>query len=111
MSAEFRSTRDIIIRTPQWAEAVAFYKSIPGFSVMHESASLAGFDTGSFILYVEPGPQHGPVFEFLVEDVAAAKQRLTTAGCAIVEENAAVPRCYLRDPFGLVFNVGHNRPV
>jgi len=24
----------------------------------------------------------------------------------VLEEDAAVPRCYLRDPFGLVFNLG-----
>jgi hypothetical protein len=33
------------------------------------------------------------------------KNRLTAAGCTIIDENPAVPRCYLKDPFGLVFNI------
>jgi hypothetical protein len=38
--------------------------------------------------------------------VQAAKARLIASGCMLVEEDPAVPRCYLRDPFGVVFNLG-----
>jgi len=65
-----------------------------------------GFETGAFCLYVEQGREHGPVFEFLVPDVEAAKRRLVDAGCLVVEEDAAIPRCYMRDPYGVVFNIG-----
>jgi hypothetical protein len=74
--------------------------------VTHESENLMGFETGSFCLYVEKGEPHGPVFDFLVPDVQAEKRRLMAAGCMVVEEDASVPRCYLRDRFGLVFNLG-----
>jgi hypothetical protein len=50
------------------------------------------------------------VFDFLVPDVAASKAALLMAGCSVVEENPAVPRCYLRDPHGLVFNLAQ-RPA
>jgi hypothetical protein len=40
-----------------------------------------------------------------VPDVAAARARLVAAGCTVVEEDPRVPRCYLRDPYGLVFNL------
>jgi len=67
---------------------------------------MVGFETGSFRLYVEKGAEHGPVFEFLVSDVEVAKRQLLEAGCTIVEEDPALPRCYIRDPYGLVFNIG-----
>jgi hypothetical protein len=67
---------------------------------------MVGFDTGALVLYVEKGAEHSPVFDFLTTDVQAAKERLVAAGCSIVEENPSVPRCYLKDPFGLVFNLG-----
>jgi predicted enzyme related to lactoylglutathione lyase len=51
------------------------------------------------------------VFEFLVPDVHAAKARLTAAGCTVEEENASVPRCYIRDPYGVVFNITPGGPV
>jgi hypothetical protein len=57
-------------------------------------------------LYVEKGDDHGPVFEFLVPEVQHAKRELVKAGCVMVEEDSSLPRCYLRDPFGLVFNIG-----
>ena len=67
---------------------------------------MMGFETGEFCLYVEKGQEHGPVFEFLVPDVQAAKRKLLAAGCTIVEEDESLPRCYIRDAYGLVFNIG-----
>ena len=106
MSATIRSSRDVILRTEQWDAARRFYGGVLGLSVAHEGESIVGFETGAFRLYVERGPAHGAVFDFLVPDVAAAKQALLNAGCTLIEEDPSVPRCYLRDPFGLVFNLG-----
>jgi predicted enzyme related to lactoylglutathione lyase len=102
----FESTRDIIVRTEAFAEATRFYGSVLGLPVSHRSETLMGFEAGSFCLYVEKGGEHGPVFEFLVPDVQAAKDRLVAAGCTVVEEDASIPRCYVRDPYGIVFNIG-----
>jgi predicted enzyme related to lactoylglutathione lyase len=107
VAREFQSSRDVIIRTSAWAEATEFYSSILGLPVTQRSATLMDFETGSFCLYVEKGKEHGPVFDFLVSDVQAQKRRLVAAGCTVLEENASIPRCYIRDPFGLVFNIGH----
>jgi catechol 2,3-dioxygenase-like lactoylglutathione lyase family enzyme len=105
MSSVFRASRDVIIRTENFAAATRFYAEVLGLPVTHRGDSLVGFDAGSFTLYLEPGPAHGPVFDFRVPDFAAAKGALLVAGCAVIEENAAVPRCYIRDPHGLVFNI------
>ena len=101
-----KSSRDIILRTNRWDEAVQFYETALGFKVVYRNDTIVGFDIGALVLYVEKGPEHGPVFDFLTPDVQAAKQRLVAAGCSIVEENPSLPRCYLKDPFGLVFNLG-----
>jgi catechol 2,3-dioxygenase-like lactoylglutathione lyase family enzyme len=103
---EFRSSRDVIVRTDAFDEAAKFYGATLGFPVTHQGDSLIGFETGEFCVYIEKGRKHGPVFEFLVRDVEAAKAKLLAAGCTIEEEDASVPRCYMRDPYGLVFNVG-----
>jgi predicted enzyme related to lactoylglutathione lyase len=103
---KFRSSRDVIIRTKAWARAVKFYGSLLGLPVTSRSKTMVGFETGSFCLYVEKGEEHGPVFEFLVPDVQAAKRKLVAAGCTILEEDPSVPRCYIRDPYGVVFNIG-----
>jgi len=106
MSAPFHSSRDVIIRTPEWAAAVAFYAATLGLPEAYRGESIVGFETGAFRLYVEKGNTHGPVFEYWVPDVQAAKLQLMAAGCELIEEDASVPRCYLRDPYGMTFNLG-----
>ncbi len=101
-----KSSRDVIIRTQNWSEAIQFYSSVLGLPITSRSATMIGFETGSFCLYVEKGNEHGPVFEFLVQDVQETKQKLVAAGCVVVDENPSVPRCYIRDPYGFVFNIG-----
>ena len=104
--SELVSSRDVIIRTAAWQEAVRFYEEVLGFKVSSRADGMVGLETGSFCLYVERGAAHGPVFDFLVADVQATRDRLLAAGCTLVEEDPQLPRCYLRDPNGLVFNLG-----
>jgi catechol 2,3-dioxygenase-like lactoylglutathione lyase family enzyme len=104
MSKSFRSSRDVIIQPGKWDEAIEFYGKTLGFPVTHQSPTIVGFETGSFCLYVEKGNQPDPVFDFLVPNLSDAKKRLVAAGCKIIDENPAIPRCYIQDPF-LVFNI------
>jgi catechol 2,3-dioxygenase-like lactoylglutathione lyase family enzyme len=106
MTTPIRSSRDIIVRTDRWAEAVLFYETVLGFAVIYRSESMVGFETGALCLYVENGAPHEPVLDFLTPDVSAMRDRLLAAGCNLVEESASTPRCYLKDPFGLTFNLG-----
>jgi catechol 2,3-dioxygenase-like lactoylglutathione lyase family enzyme len=101
------SSRDVIVRTEAFDEAVRFYGNVLGLRPLTEPLreGLAGFEAGGFRLFVEKGPPHGPVFEFLAPDLRSARSRLIGAGCVLVEENPAIPRIYLRDPYGMVFNL------
>jgi hypothetical protein len=57
-------------------------------------------------LFVERGPDlGGPVFEVTVDNVDEAKLRLTKNGCEIVKDEPDFPRCYVKDPFGLIYNL------
>jgi predicted enzyme related to lactoylglutathione lyase len=105
MSNTFKASRDIIVRTENWSEALDFYGKVFGFPITERVKTIVGFETGAFCLYVERGKEHGPVFDFLVPDIQEAKRQFVAAGCTIIEENPAVPRCYIKDPYGLVFNV------
>jgi predicted enzyme related to lactoylglutathione lyase len=111
MPHEFRTSRDVIIRTADFAAATRFYENVLGLKIAVSAESLVGFETGSFRLYVEPGPPHGAVFDFQVPDLEAAKAVLLAAGCAVIEENPQVPRCYIRDPYGLTFNIEQRAPA
>jgi hypothetical protein len=56
-------------------------------------------------LFIERGPALGPVLEVTVDDVEGARQRLVKQGCKIVKDEPEFPRCYVKDPYGLIYNL------
>jgi hypothetical protein len=56
-------------------------------------------------LFIEAGPSLGPVLEVTVDNVVDAKQRLVGGGCEVVKDEPDFPRCYVKDPFGLIYNL------
>jgi catechol 2,3-dioxygenase-like lactoylglutathione lyase family enzyme len=106
MAELVRSSRDVIVRTPDVKAATEFYENVLGLAVTQRTGKIVGFETGTLQLFVEQGNPLPVVLDFLVRDVQATKAALIAAGCTIVEENPNIPRCYVRDPFGLLFNLG-----
>ena len=106
MADLLRSSRDVIVRTPEVKAAAEFYQKVLGLTVTQRTGNIVGFETGALQLFVEQGDALPVVLDFLVRDVQATKAVLVVAGCTIVEENPNIPRCYMRDPFGLLFNLG-----
>ncbi len=100
------STRDVLLQVESLDAAVEFYGTTLGFGVFMKDASMVGLETGAFRLFLEPRPALGPVLELLADNFDDRKTALIEAGCVIVEDDPAIPRCYMRDPFGLVFNLG-----
>jgi catechol 2,3-dioxygenase-like lactoylglutathione lyase family enzyme len=99
------TTRDILVQTERPSEARAFYEGVLGFTVFEDTPAMCGLETGAFRLFIDSAPPLGPVLEVVTDDFPATRARLLAAGCAIENEDPAVPRCYLRDPFGLIFNL------
>jgi catechol 2,3-dioxygenase-like lactoylglutathione lyase family enzyme len=99
------TTRDVIIQSERFDQAAAFYRDVLGFQPTVENDRLVGFETGSFQLFVEPGSRPGAVFDIEFDDLAAAKRLLLAHGCTIVDEDPSYPRCHVRDPHGLLFNI------
>ena len=100
-----KSSRDVLIQTNKIKTAATFYETVLGLKVIERSENLIGFETGSFRLFIDKGESYGPVFEFYVPDLDQAKKMLLENGCHIEAEDPRIPRCYIRDPFGLIFNV------
>jgi predicted enzyme related to lactoylglutathione lyase len=104
-----KSSRDVLIQTKKMESAVTFYEKVLGFKVIERSEQLIGFETGSFRFFIERGESYGPVFEFYVPDLEQAKKKLIENGCRVEAEDPKVPRCYMRDSFGLIFNLAEKK--
>ena len=100
---------DILIQAPDPKAAAAFYVHELGFVVTEETPGLVSLHGEHINLFIEEGPALGPILEVFVRDVEATKAGLVGRGCTIVKDEPEVPRCYVRDPFGLIYNLATGR--
>jgi catechol 2,3-dioxygenase-like lactoylglutathione lyase family enzyme len=105
MSVGAVSTRDILIQTEDLEAATVFYRDVLGLGVFMREPAMVGLEAGAFRLFLDKAEAYGPVLEFKVDDIEAAKRQLVAAGCRIENDDPSVPRCYIRDPYGLIFNI------
>ena len=95
---------DILIQSQDPKAAAAFYVEQLGFTITGEKPMLS-LHGNHINLFIEQGPPLGPVLEVTVRDVSEAKRRLVENGCQIVKDEPEVPRCYVKDPHGLIYNL------
>ena len=96
---------DILIQAQDPKSAAKFYVDNLGFAITEETPHMLGLRGEHINLFIEQGPALGPVLEVTVASVEEAKQRLTKLGCKIVKDEPDFPRCYVRDPHGLIYNL------
>jgi predicted enzyme related to lactoylglutathione lyase len=96
---------DILIQAPDPAAAASFYIEQLGFAITDENPLMIGLHGKNINLFIEPGPALGPILEVTVKDVAEATRRLVEHGCVVVKHEPEWPRTYIRDPYGLIYNL------
>ena len=101
---------EIILQVADLRAATSFYQQHLGLKIFLRRPNLIGLDATAFRLYLEEAPPLGPILEFFTDNLAQSKRDLLAAGCEIIDDNPAIPRCYLRDPNNLVFNLAERKP-
>jgi len=96
---------DILIQAPDPMAAAAFYVEHLGFEITDNNPGMIGLHGKHINLFIEPGPALGPVLEVTVDDVEEARRRLLKNGCEIVKDEPDFPRTYVKDPYGLIYNL------
>ena len=96
---------DIIFQTPSPKDAARFYVEQLGFEITDETPDMIGLHGRHINMFIERGPVLGPVFEVTVDNVEEARTRLTRNSCTVVKDEPEIPRCYVKDPFGLTYNL------
>jgi hypothetical protein len=96
---------DILIQAPDPKNAAQFYVKQLGFEITDENPNMISLHGQHINLFIERGPALGPVLEVTVDSVAEAKVRLVKNGCETVKDEPDFPRCYVKDPFGLIYNL------
>jgi predicted enzyme related to lactoylglutathione lyase len=96
---------DILIQAEEPKIAARFYVENLGFEITDQTLNMISLHGGHINLFIERGPALGPVLEVTVNDVEAARRRLVENGCEVVKDEPDFPRCYIKDPFGLIYNL------
>jgi hypothetical protein len=98
---------DILIQAEDPKTAALFYIKQLGFEITGETSNMISLHGNHINMFIERGPALGPVLEVTVGSVEEAKQRLAENGCEIIKDEPDFPRCYVKDPFGLIYNLTH----
>ena len=83
----------------------AFLHQHLGFEITDEKPNLISLHGELINLFIERWAARGPVLEVTVDSVKDAKLRLVGNGCEIIKDEPGFPRCYVKDPFGLIYNL------
>jgi predicted enzyme related to lactoylglutathione lyase len=96
---------DILIQSEDPKSAARFYVDNLGFEITEDIPRMVSLCGKNINLFIERGPVLGPVLEVTVASIEEAKQRLVKQGCKILKDEPDFPRCYIKDPYGLIYNL------
>jgi catechol 2,3-dioxygenase-like lactoylglutathione lyase family enzyme len=106
MFMAFRMSPNVSVRTRRVSDAVDFYTKVLGFKNRSEDPGSVDLDASPLNLFVDQDQAlSGPVMELLVDDLDQAREVLVANGCEIVRWRGKGQDCYVRDPFGMIFNI------
>jgi len=102
----YKMSPNIAVRTEHFSNAIAFYTEVLGFNNRSSNPELADLDAGPLNMFIiEDHELSGPVMELFVEDLEQARDELLAHGCEVIRWRGKGQDCYIRDPFGVVFNL------
>jgi predicted enzyme related to lactoylglutathione lyase len=96
---------DILIQAPDPKAAATFYVEQLGFKITGEHDRWIDLHGNHINLFIEEGPALGPVLEVTVDNGEEVKMRIVAAGGKVIKDEPDFPRCYVRDPFGRIYNL------
>jgi catechol 2,3-dioxygenase-like lactoylglutathione lyase family enzyme len=106
----YKFSNCVCLSAPQQEKAVAFYRDVIGLEVIARQDNSVEFAAAPYRLFVDQSDAHGllaagMVLELKVPNLEAAREELVAAGCEILRWEGRGKDCYVRDPFGGVFNL------
>jgi hypothetical protein len=96
---------DILIQAKDPMKAANFYVKELGFEITDKKHDMISLHGKNINFFIERGPALGPVLEVTVKSVKRARAKLMKKGCTVVKDEPDFPRCYVKDPYGLIYNL------
>ncbi len=94
------------VRTKKLKEAKEFYSNFLGFPLESQTKTELDINADPMRLFViDDEIPSGPILELFVPDLEKAKTELIANGCTIIKWEGKGKDCYIKDPFGVTFNI------
>lgn len=102
----FELSNYIAYQVRNYEKAVEFYKTVMGFELIKYTDAESKFKAGNTYFFVEKKEEGGVAvfFEFVVDDINAAKEKLLSEGCKITSTYSQKSHMF-SDPYGMNFHV------
>ena len=101
----YKLSRCIAIHHAAQEQAVRFYSQVLGLAVAGEINGAVELSAAPFRIFIDKREPRDLVLELLVPDLEAARVELVAAGCHVIEWKGKGNNCFIRDPFGTMFNL------
>ena len=105
MTVKYKYSRCVNFQVPDRDKAVRLYHDLMGLNIVSTDERFVELDASPIRMFVEQGPFLAPIMEIIVNSLEAARDELVKHGCTVVRWEGAGKPCYLRDPFGVHFNL------
>lgn len=103
---KFTMSPNVAIRTGNFSEALDLYSNVLGFVNRSSDPVLGDFNTEPLNMFViEDLELGGLIMELFVEDLEKARDHLIQNGCEVIRWRGKGQDCYIKDPFGVTFNL------
>ncbi len=102
----YEMSPNIAIYVKDLDRAKAFYIDILGFQEIPSSERWVELKSGPNSLFlIQSDTESGAVHELFVDDLETARKDLIAQGCEILRWMGKGNDCYVKDPFGVLFNI------
>lgn len=101
----FRFSRCIALQSSHPDQAVDFYHRVLGLPIVETKNDSTELNGDPYRVFIEKGEPKGVIMEFVVSDLISARKTLEANGCTVLRWEGKGKCCYMRDPFGLTFNL------
>lgn len=105
MRARYKPSCCVCYQVMDRGKAVAFYQEVFGYTLVEATGQNTELKASPIRLFIDQGAPMGPIMEVVVDDLETARIELLAHGCTEVRWEGRGKPCYLRDPFGICFNV------
>jgi len=101
----YKISRCVCFQTMDLEAASKHFQRELGLKEVSRSKDSVELEGEEIRFFIDKGPEMGPILEAIVPELEGAKADLMDQGWSVVLWEGRGKRCYMRNPYGMLFNL------